>query len=66
MVEDPPVNWQGKTGWVHKAVLADFVSLEPYQVYLAGRFEMAGAAREDFQQQGLLLENLYGDAYEFI
>lgn len=66
VVENPPANWQGKTGWVHKAVLADFVSLEPYQVYIAGRFEMAGVAREEFHQQGLLLNNLYGDAYEFI
>jgi aquacobalamin reductase/NAD(P)H-flavin reductase len=66
VVENPPANWQGKTGWVHKAVLADFVSLEPYQVYIAGRFEMAGVAREEFHQQGLLLKNLYGDAYEFI
>lgn len=58
--------WQGKSGLVHEAVMADFVSLEPYQVYIAGRFEMAGVAREDFHTQGLLLENLYGDAYQFI
>jgi aquacobalamin reductase/NAD(P)H-flavin reductase len=66
VVENPPANWQGKTGWVHKAVLTDFVSLSPYQVYLAGRVEMAGLAREEFHQQGLQLTNLYGDAYEFI
>ena len=66
VVENPATSWQGKTGWVHKAVLADFVSLEPYQVYIAGPFEMAGVAREEFHQQGLLLDNLYGDAYEFI
>lgn len=58
--------WQGKTGLVHKAVMSDFVSIEPYQVYVAGRFEMAGVAREEFHTQGLLLENLYGDAYQFI
>ncbi|MFT4938505.1 MAG: aquacobalamin reductase/NAD(P)H-flavin reductase [Paraglaciecola sp.] len=66
VIETPQQNWQGKTGWVHKAVLADFVSLEPYQVCVAGRFEMAGIAREEFHQQGLLMSNLYGDAYEFI
>ena len=66
VVENPAQDWQGKTGWVHKAVLADFVSLKPYQVYIAGRFEMAGVAREEFHQQGLLLNNLYGDAYEYI
>ncbi|KXI31014.1 NAD(P)H-flavin reductase [Paraglaciecola hydrolytica] len=66
VIEHPESNWQGKTGWVHKAVLADFTSLQSYQVYLAGRFEMAGVAREDFHQQGLQLANIYGDAFEFI
>ncbi|MCC2617263.1 NAD(P)H-flavin reductase [Aestuariibacter halophilus] len=66
VVEKPPADWTGKTGWVHKAVLEDFVSLEPYHVYVAGRFEMAGVAREDFHAKGLLLDHLFGDAYDFI
>jgi NAD(P)H-flavin reductase len=66
VLENPQPDWQGRSGLVHKAVLEDFVSLEPYKVYIAGRFEMAGAAREDFHNQGLMLENLYGDAYDFI
>jgi NAD(P)H-flavin reductase len=66
VLEQAPENWTGRTGWVHKAVVADFVSLEAYQVYVAGRFEMAGVAREDFHQKGLLLANLFGDAYQFI
>ncbi|MDN4504435.1 NAD(P)H-flavin reductase [Alteromonadaceae bacterium BrNp21-10] len=66
VVEEAEEDWQGKTGFVHQAILKDFVSLEPYQVYVAGRFEMAGVARNDFQLQGLLPDNLYGDAYEFI
>ncbi|MFO6423368.1 NAD(P)H-flavin reductase [Motilimonas sp. KMU-193] len=56
----------GKTGLVHKAVLSDFVSLEGYDVYIAGRFEMSGAAREDFRAQGIEEAHLYGDAFEFI
>ncbi|ALS96956.1 NAD(P)H-flavin reductase [Lacimicrobium alkaliphilum] len=66
VLENPDSDWQGRSGLVHQAVLEDFVSLEPYQVYIAGRFEMAGAAREDFHNQGLMLENLFGDAYDFI
>ncbi|WP_040523594.1 NAD(P)H-flavin reductase [Aliiglaciecola lipolytica] len=66
VVDVPEHDWIGKSGWVHKAIMADFVSLEPYQVYVAGRFEMAGVAREDFQTKGLLKQNLYGDAYQFI
>jgi aquacobalamin reductase/NAD(P)H-flavin reductase len=66
VLEQASENWTGRTGWVHKAILKDFVSLEPYQVYVAGRFEMAGVARQDFHQKGLLLANLFGDAYQFI
>ncbi len=66
VVENPSNDWQGKTGWVHEAVLADFTSLEPYHVYIAGRFEMAGVAREAFTQKGLKKDHLFGDAYAFI
>lgn len=66
VLDTPAANWQGRSGWVHKAVMHDFASLEDYQVYVAGRFEMAGVAREDFKKHGLRPENLYGDAYAFI
>ncbi|RJG50478.1 NAD(P)H-flavin reductase [Motilimonas pumila] len=66
VLEQPPQDWSGKTGLVHKAVLQDFVSLEGYDVYIAGRFEMSGAAREDFRKQGIEEAHLYGDAFEFI
>lgn len=66
VVEEPSDNWQGKTGFVHKAVMEDIVSLEPYEVYLAGPFKMAGVAREDFIKQGALKERLHADAFAFI
>jgi NAD(P)H-flavin reductase len=37
---------------VHKAIMDDFVSLHDYDIYVAGRFEMAGAAREEFKVLG--------------
>lgn len=58
--------WQGKTGLVHQSVMHDIVSLEPYDVYLAGRFEMVGAIRGDFVEHGALLEHMYADAFAFI
>lgn len=66
VLEAPPAGWQGRQGSVLDAVRNDFVSLEPYDVYVAGRFEMAGAARELFYQMGLPPEHLFGDAYAFI
>ncbi|MFC3094821.1 NAD(P)H-flavin reductase [Alteromonas sediminis] len=66
VVEHADDSWKGRTGWVHKAVLADFPSLSGYHVYIAGRFEMAKTARDDFFAKGLTEEALYGDAYAFI
>ena len=66
VVEEPSDNWQGKTGYVHKAVMEDIVSLEPYEVYLAGPFKMAGVAREDFIKHGAIKEQLHADAFAFI
>ncbi len=66
VIENGSEAWQGKTGLVHQAVMADIVSLEPYDIYLAGRFEMVGAIRSDFVEHGALLEHMYADAFAFI
>jgi len=58
--------WQGKTGLVHQAAMHDIVSLEPYDIYLAGRFEMVGVIRSDFIEHGALLDHMYADAFAFI
>ena len=66
VIENGNENWQGATGLVHQAVMHDIVSLEPYDIYLAGRFEMVGAIRSDFVEHGALLEHMYADAFAFI
>lgn len=66
VVELPEKDWTGKTGWVHHAVLNDIQDLSTYQVYVAGRFEMAKVVRDDFTEHGLLSTCLFGDAYAFI
>ena len=46
------------------------VSLEPYDIYLAGRFDMVGSIRQLFirevVEQGALVEHMYADAFAFI
>ena len=37
-----------------------------YDIYIAGRFEMAGVARDDFEHKGAHRQNIFGDAYAFI
>ena len=66
VVENAGEDWQGKTGLVHKAAMHDIMSFEPYDIYLAGRFEMVGAIRGDFVEHGALLEHMYADAFAFI
>lgn len=52
-------------GLVHEAVLQDFSDLSPYDIYLAGPFPMAYAARDTFIKKGATLENLFSDAFAF-
>lgn len=67
VVEQPESDWRRRTGTVLRAVLDDFGSLTKYEIYIAGRFEMAKIARERFcSERGISPEYLYGDAFEFI
>ncbi|RSD32205.1 NAD(P)H-flavin reductase [Vibrio pectenicida] len=67
VVEQANSNWTGRHGNVLAAVVEDFESLANYDIYIAGRFEMAGAAREQFtQNKGVNRERIFADAYAFI
>ncbi len=67
VLESAPNIWNGKIGNVLTAVLADFDSLEDFDIYIAGRFEMAGAAREQFSlEKNANRERMFSDAYSFI
>ncbi|MDR9827769.1 NAD(P)H-flavin reductase [Vibrio sp. FNV 38] len=67
VIESAKDGWNGKTGNVLQAVAEDFASLEEYDIYIAGRFEMAGAAREQFTQlKSAHSEHMYSDAFAFI
>lgn len=66
VVEVASENWQGKTGFVHHAVMADVKDFSDKQIYVAGRFEMAKVVKTDLLPLGLKPENLIGDAFSFI
>ena len=55
--------WQGKTGFVHKAVLADFPDLSAVEVFACGNPAMIAAAKADFIQAGLPVSEFYSDAF---
>ncbi|CAH0524211.1 NAD(P)H-flavin reductase [Vibrio hippocampi] len=67
VIEETGSVWTGKVGNVLQAVNSDFDSLSDFDIYIAGRFEMAGAAREQFtQQKQAKADHMYADAYAFI
>ena len=41
-------SWQGRTGFVHQAVMADHPDMQDFQVYACGAPVMVNAARNDF------------------
>lgn len=44
----PEDHWEGRTGFVHRAVLADFPDLSAYQVYACGAPIVIESARKEF------------------
>lgn len=67
VVEQPEDSWQGRSGTVLTAVMQDYGTLSAYDIYVAGRFEMAKIARDRFcAERGALQDHIYGDAFAFI
>ncbi len=60
----PEDNWQGRTGFVHKAVLEDFPDLSGHQVYACGAPIVVDSARADYSALGKLPpEEFYADSF---
>ncbi|MCK5817926.1 MAG: NAD(P)H-flavin reductase [Psychromonas sp.] len=66
VVELPEDNWNGKKGYVHQVILNEFDDLSPFDIYIAGRFEMAKKARDDFIKKNALSDHIFGDAFAFM
>lgn len=60
----PEDQWQGRSGFVHQAVMADFPDLQQHAVYACGAPAMVEAARHDFVSMCHLPEEFfYADAF---
>jgi CDP-4-dehydro-6-deoxyglucose reductase len=57
--------WQGRTGLVHQAVLADYKDLSGYQAYVCGAPGMCEVAHHSFVAQGLNADEFFSDAFTF-
>jgi NAD(P)H-flavin reductase/ferredoxin len=60
----PADGWEGRTGFVHQAVMDDIASLADYQVYACGAPAMINAARQAFvHERQLDRDAFYCDAF---
>ena len=67
VVEKADVSWSYRVGNVLQVVNDDFSSLSDYDIYLCGRFEMAGAARDQFcGEKFAQKDRMFADAFAFI
>ncbi|GAA5172460.1 CDP-6-deoxy-delta-3,4-glucoseen reductase [Viridibacterium curvum] len=58
--------WEGRTGLVHQAVMADLPDLSGHEVYACGAPAMIDAARKDFVEQCKLpADAFFSDAFTF-
>src|SRR3989449_1692270 len=62
----PEDAWPGRTGFVHKAVMADFPDLSGYQVYACGGPAMIDIARKEFtEQRNLPPAEFFADSFTY-
>jgi NAD(P)H-flavin reductase len=59
----PDDGWQGRTGLVHEAILADFPDLAGCAIYACGSVQMIQTAKPAFVAQGLPEDFCFSDAF---
>ena len=65
VLSEPDEDWQGRTGWVHEAVMADFPDLSTYDLYMAGPPPMVNAGRDAFRAAGMPDAHMHYDSFEY-
>jgi len=57
--------WDGKTGYVHEAVLQQYPKLSEFSVYMAGPPQMIESCKKAFTAAGLDDNRLYYDSFDY-
>lgn len=60
----PQDAWQGRTGLVHEAILADYPDLAGHRIYACGSVKMVEAAQPAFAKHGLSPDDCFSDAFK--
>lgn len=61
----PDRTWEGRTGFVHEAVIADYPDLSAVDVYMAGPPAMIEAGQNLLPAHGLPVDRLFFDSFEY-
>jgi len=65
VLSEPDADWQGRTGFVHQAVVEDHPDISRFDVYMAGPPVMVQAGRDAFLDAGLTMDHMFSDAFEY-
>jgi CDP-4-dehydro-6-deoxyglucose reductase len=65
VLSEPDADWEGRTGFVHEAVVADHPDMSGFDVYLSGPPVMVEAGRLAFEARGLSVDHMFSDAFEY-
>lgn len=63
VISSEEMNWQGRRGFVHQAIVDDFSDLSAYHVYACGSSAMINAAKPALITKGLHEACFYSDAF---
>jgi len=65
VLSEPEEGWEGRSGFVHEAVLADIPNLADYDIYMAGPPIMVQSARDAFREKGVPDAQMHYDSFEY-
>ncbi|MCU0835113.1 MAG: CDP-6-deoxy-delta-3,4-glucoseen reductase [Chromatiaceae bacterium] len=65
VLSEPDGDWDGRTGFVHEAVIADHPDMSGFDVYMSGPPIMVESGRRAFEDRGLSMDHMYSDAFEY-
>jgi CDP-4-dehydro-6-deoxyglucose reductase len=65
VLSEPGLEWSGRRGWVHEAVLADLPRLDNHEIYVSGPPAMVAAVRREFARNGADPARVYADSFDY-
>jgi CDP-4-dehydro-6-deoxyglucose reductase len=65
VLSQPDEDWDGRTGYVQDAVIADFDDLSSFEMYACGHPQMVHSAKDALVIKGLDADHCYSDAFEW-